>query len=69
MRISDFDYELPEELIAQEPVTPRDSSRMLVVNRSAPSKPGKTQSSLTSLPSFNRMTLSFLITPESSRPD
>ena len=33
MRISDFDYELPEELIAQEPVTPRDSSRMLVVNR------------------------------------
>ena len=33
MRISDFAYELPERLIAQEPVTPRDASRMLVVNR------------------------------------
>ena len=33
MRISDFDYELPEELIAQEPLTERDASRMLVVNR------------------------------------
>ncbi|MEP6706177.1 MAG: tRNA preQ1(34) S-adenosylmethionine ribosyltransferase-isomerase QueA [Pyrinomonadaceae bacterium] len=33
MHLSDFAYELPEKLIAQEPVTPRDSSRMLVVNR------------------------------------
>lgn len=33
MRISDFDYELPEELIAQHPLARRDSSRMLVVNR------------------------------------
>ncbi len=31
MRISDFDYALPEELIAQEPVTPRDASRLLVL--------------------------------------
>jgi len=33
MRLSEFDYELPEELIAQEPSEPRDASRMLVVNR------------------------------------
>jgi len=33
MRISDFDYELPEELIAQQPLTERDASRMLVVDR------------------------------------
>lgn len=34
LRISDFDYELPTELIAQTPVEPRDSSRLLVVHRS-----------------------------------
>jgi S-adenosylmethionine:tRNA ribosyltransferase-isomerase len=33
MQISDFDYELPEELIAQEPLPQRDASRMLIVNR------------------------------------
>lgn len=33
MLTSDFDYELPEELIAQHPVEPRDSSRMMVVHR------------------------------------
>jgi S-adenosylmethionine:tRNA ribosyltransferase-isomerase len=33
MRLSEFAYELPERLIAQEPATPRDASRMLVVNR------------------------------------
>lgn len=33
MRISDFDYELPEELIAQEPLARRDASRMLIVDR------------------------------------
>jgi S-adenosylmethionine:tRNA ribosyltransferase-isomerase len=31
--ISDFDYDLPQELIAQTPVEPRDSSRLLVVHR------------------------------------
>ena len=33
MDISDFDYELPENLIAQRPLPCRDSSRMLIVNR------------------------------------
>ncbi len=33
MKTSDFDYELPEELIAQTPAEPRDSSRMLCYRR------------------------------------
>lgn len=33
MHISDFDYELPEELIAQQPLAERAASRMLVVDR------------------------------------
>ena len=31
MKLSDFDYALPEELIAQRPVSPRDASRLLVL--------------------------------------
>jgi S-adenosylmethionine:tRNA ribosyltransferase-isomerase len=34
LQISDFHYELPEELIAQEPPAERGTSRMLVVSRS-----------------------------------
>lgn len=33
MHISEFDFDLPEELIAQQPLEPRDISRMLVVDR------------------------------------
>jgi S-adenosylmethionine:tRNA ribosyltransferase-isomerase len=33
MHISDFDYYLPPELIAQTPIEPRDASRMLVMRR------------------------------------
>lgn len=33
MKRSDFYYDLPQELIAQTPVYPRDSSRMLAVNK------------------------------------
>lgn len=33
MKRSDFFYDLPQELIAQTPVEPRDSSRMLVMNK------------------------------------
>jgi len=31
VKLSDFDYELPQEYIAQEPAEPRDSSRLMVV--------------------------------------
>ncbi len=34
MLTSDFDYQLPESFIAQSPVEPRDSSRLLVLRRS-----------------------------------
>ena len=33
MKTSDFEYELPQELIAQTPVEPRDHSRLLVLHR------------------------------------
>ena len=36
MKTSDFDYELPLERIAQTPVYPRDSSRLLVFDRNKP---------------------------------
>jgi len=35
MRASDFDYELPQELIAQAPLERRDQSRLLVLHRSS----------------------------------
>ena len=33
MKTSDFYYDLPQELIAQTPVEPRDSSRLMVINK------------------------------------
>ncbi len=33
MNKSDFYYELPEDRIAQEPVTPRDASRLMILDR------------------------------------
>lgn len=36
MKVSDFDFELPESLIAQSPVTPRDASRLLVLPGAGP---------------------------------
>lgn len=36
MRVADFDFALPEELIAQQPLEPRDQSRLLVVDRAQP---------------------------------
>ena len=35
MRLSEFDYQLPPELIAQEPTTERDASRLLVLSRAS----------------------------------
>ena len=33
LRTADFDYDLPQEQIAQTPVEPRHDSRLLVLNR------------------------------------
>lgn len=33
MKLSDFDYNYPEELVAQQPLASRDASRMMVVDR------------------------------------
>jgi len=33
MKLSDFDYNLPLEMIAQHPIEPRDSSRLMVLDR------------------------------------
>jgi S-adenosylmethionine:tRNA ribosyltransferase-isomerase len=35
MKTSDFDYDLPPELIAQRPIEPRDHSRLMVLDRAA----------------------------------
>lgn len=33
MKVSDFDYDLPKELIAQKAIEPRDASRLLILER------------------------------------
>jgi S-adenosylmethionine:tRNA ribosyltransferase-isomerase len=33
MKLSEFDYNLPKELIAQEPIRPRDHSRLLILDK------------------------------------
>lgn len=33
MKVSDFYYDLPEELIAQTPIEKRDESRLMILNR------------------------------------
>ena len=35
MNVSDFNYELPEQLIAQTPISDRDHSRLLVLNKNS----------------------------------
>ncbi len=37
MKLSDFDFDLPEDLIAVRPANPRSSSRLLVANAAGPS--------------------------------
>ena len=33
MKLSDFDYDLPEQYIAQTPLEPRDASKLMTLNR------------------------------------
>ena len=33
MKTSDFSFDLPEELIAQTPIEPRDHSRLMVLDK------------------------------------
>lgn len=49
MRVADFDFELPEELIALRPATPRDSARLLIVREGAMSFE---EATVRDLPSF-----------------
>ncbi|MCK4968130.1 MAG: tRNA preQ1(34) S-adenosylmethionine ribosyltransferase-isomerase QueA [Candidatus Aenigmarchaeota archaeon] len=35
MKLNKFDYHLPKELIAQQPIKPRDHSRLMIVDRQA----------------------------------
>lgn len=39
MKLSDFDYDLPKNLIAQKPKKPRDHCRLLVINRHCEERP------------------------------
>ena len=53
LRVSDFDFHLPEELIAQQPPAERGASRMLVLNRALPSgESSLSDRSFTDLPSL-----------------
>ena len=47
MNVSDFDYELPKELIAQEPVKIRDSCRLMILHRNTGSIEHKIFSDIT----------------------
>jgi S-adenosylmethionine:tRNA ribosyltransferase-isomerase len=54
MHISDFDYDLPPELIAREPAKPRDASRMLVLEASPGAASSILDSQFRNLPDFLR---------------
>jgi len=43
MKTSDFDYNLPQELIAQKPASPRDSSRLMIVDKNKNSRQSKSK--------------------------
>ncbi|HEY0493939.1 MAG TPA: tRNA preQ1(34) S-adenosylmethionine ribosyltransferase-isomerase QueA [Candidatus Dormibacteraeota bacterium] len=49
MKTADFDYQLPQELIAQHPLPERDSARMLVID---PASRGLVHSRVAELPRF-----------------
>ena len=50
LKVSDFDFHLPEELIAQQPPAERGASRMLIVDRSQPIESSFTDSTFAHLP-------------------
>jgi S-adenosylmethionine:tRNA ribosyltransferase-isomerase len=35
MKLSDFDYSLPKELIAQTPIKKRDNSRLMIIDKNS----------------------------------
>ncbi len=49
MKLEDFDYELPEEFIAQEPLTDRAAAKLMVLSRESGSIEHKVFSEVTSL--------------------
>ncbi len=51
LRVDDFDFDLPESLIAQTPIEPRDASRLLVLDRAANAL---TDDRIASLPGYLR---------------
>ncbi|MCE9649294.1 MAG: tRNA preQ1(34) S-adenosylmethionine ribosyltransferase-isomerase QueA [Parvibaculum sp.] len=51
MRVDDFDFDLPEDLIALRPARPRDAARMLVVG---PARGALTDSGVRNLPDYLR---------------
>ncbi len=51
MRVSEFDFSLPDDLIALRPVSPRDSARLLIVHEGAATFK---EASVRDLPSFLR---------------
>ncbi|MBF1318929.1 MAG: S-adenosylmethionine:tRNA ribosyltransferase-isomerase, partial [Megasphaera micronuciformis] len=42
MKLSDFSYELPQELIAQHPAEPRDTARLMLYDK----KTGETENKI-----------------------
>ena len=58
MKLEDFDYPLPKELIAQKPLEKRDSSRLLVADRKTGALTGRNFSDIVEY--FSRTSWSML---------
>jgi S-adenosylmethionine:tRNA ribosyltransferase-isomerase len=54
MNVADFDFDLPQELIAQEPPSERGTSRLLVVPRNGPIEGRTANADFNHLPSYLR---------------